>query len=92
MNRLAVGVTSVLLLVKLLFLVPSALAQDIETSRESITIMSDGTRLAGDLWIPSSVNEKSGNPAVLLVHGWGWLAPKTISTVPMLLVLPVKAT
>lgn len=40
---------------------------------EPITIWSDGTRLAGDLWKPEGLAAEEKRPAILLVHGWGGL-------------------
>ena len=42
-------------------------------SPESITIWSDGVRMAGDLWKPTDLSANEKRPAVLLVHGWGGL-------------------
>jgi dienelactone hydrolase len=39
--------------------------------RESITIWSDGVRLAGDLWKPGDLAVDEKRPALLMVHGWG---------------------
>jgi dienelactone hydrolase len=40
--------------------------------RKPVTIWSEGTRLAGDLWTPdAAASEKL--PAILLCHGWGGL-------------------
>ncbi len=41
--------------------------------RESITIWSEGTRLAGDLWLPEDLKPGERRAAVLLCHGWGGL-------------------
>lgn len=38
---------------------------------EPVTIWSDGTRLAGDLWKPAGLAADARVPAILLVHGWG---------------------
>jgi uncharacterized protein len=38
---------------------------------QRVTIWSDGTRLAGDLWWPCGAEAGADIPAVLLVHGWG---------------------
>lgn len=40
------------------------------TSRP-VTIWSDGTRLAGDLFYPKDVKEGDKLPAIVLCHGWG---------------------
>lgn len=61
----------VLLLVFAALLLQSAMAQSSEVENESVTIMSDGTRLAGNLWHPKSASNQDKLPAVLLVHGWG---------------------
>ena len=39
--------------------------------RRPIHIWSDGTRMAGDLWLPAGFGEDGVWPAVLLTHGWG---------------------
>lgn len=44
-----------------------------EPSRSSISIYSDGVRLAGDLWLPENIGPDERRPAVLMVHGWGGL-------------------
>ncbi|MDP6377596.1 MAG: alpha/beta fold hydrolase [Pseudomonadales bacterium] len=36
-----------------------------------ITIWSEGTRLAADLFIPDDLSEGERRPAILLCHGWG---------------------
>ena len=38
---------------------------------EDITIWSDGTRLAGNIWKPAGLEAREKRPAILLVHGWG---------------------
>lgn len=42
-----------------------------EPARTAVTIWSDGTRLAGDLWIPEGLDADQRVPGILLVHGWG---------------------
>ncbi len=42
-----------------------------EPVSESVTIWSDGVRLAGDLWKPAGLAPDERRPGVLLVHGWG---------------------
>lgn len=42
------------------------------TSRP-VTIWSEGTRLAGDLWLPEGAGNDGSLPAILLCHGWGGL-------------------
>ncbi|MCB1683820.1 MAG: alpha/beta fold hydrolase [Pseudomonadales bacterium] len=44
-----------------------------EPRNEPITIWSDGTRLAGNLWKPEGLAADEKRPAILLVHGWGGL-------------------
>ena len=39
--------------------------------RWPIHIWSDGTRMAGDLWLPAGFGDGSDKPAILLTHGWG---------------------
>ena len=39
--------------------------------RRAIHIWSDGTRMAGDLWLPAGFGEGHDKPAILLTHGWG---------------------
>ena len=40
-------------------------------SSTPITIVSDGVRLAGDLWKPDDLADGEKRPALLMVHGWG---------------------
>lgn len=47
----------------------SAAANDVE--RRPVHIWSDGTRMAGDLWLPAGFDAARGWPAILLTHGWG---------------------
>ncbi len=39
--------------------------------RQAVEIWSDGTRMAGDLWLPDGFGDGEPRPAVLLTHGWG---------------------
>ncbi len=39
--------------------------------REAVTLYSDGTRLAGDIWRPEGLAAGETRPGLLLVHGWG---------------------
>lgn len=39
--------------------------------KEEITIWSEGTRLAADLFLPDDLREGETRPAILLCHGWG---------------------
>jgi len=39
--------------------------------RRAITIWSDGTRMAGDLWLPEGFGDGTDRPAIVLTHGWG---------------------
>ena len=47
----------------------SASAAGVE--RRAITIWSDGTRMAGDLWLPDGFGDGTDRPAIVLTHGWG---------------------
>jgi dienelactone hydrolase len=40
------------------------------TARD-VVILSDGIRLAGNLWLPQGFDATTQRPGVLLVHGWG---------------------
>jgi uncharacterized protein len=57
----------------LLFVLGVSLFSDAEPINSSITIYSDGTRLAGNLWIPEDFKSGQRRPGILLVHGWGGL-------------------
>ncbi len=39
--------------------------------RRAVDIWSDGTRMAGDLWLPAGFGDGTKRPAILLTHGWG---------------------
>ncbi|MFV2090517.1 MAG: alpha/beta hydrolase [Pseudomonadales bacterium] len=39
--------------------------------KEQLTIWSEGTRLAADLFVPDDLTEAERRPAILLCHGWG---------------------
>lgn len=39
--------------------------------QRSVTLWSDGTRLAGDLFYPKGTEEGTKLPAIVLCHGWG---------------------
>jgi dienelactone hydrolase len=39
--------------------------------RKPVTIWSDGTRLAGDVFLPRAVKDGEKLPAIVLCHGWG---------------------
>jgi dipeptidyl aminopeptidase/acylaminoacyl peptidase len=39
--------------------------------KKEITIWSEGTRLAADLFVPDDLTEGQKRPAILLCHGWG---------------------
>lgn len=41
--------------------------------RSEVRIFSEGTRLAGDLWLPDELGPNERVPAILLCHGWGGL-------------------
>ena len=47
------------------------LADAAGVERRAIHIWSDGTRMAGDLWLPAGFGEGHDKPAILLTHGWG---------------------
>ncbi len=40
---------------------------------KQVTIWSEGTKLAGDLWLPEGAGAGDKLPAILLCHGWGGL-------------------
>ena len=42
-----------------------------EPTNTAITLYSDGTRLAGNLWSPEDLKPKERRPAILMIHGWG---------------------
>ena len=48
--------------------------------RKAVTIWSEGTKLAGDLFIPDDIKPGEKRPAVLLCHGWGGLKEHLSST------------
>ena len=50
-----------------------SLSAHAEPRSEAITIWSDGTRLAGNLWKPEGLAAQEKRAAILLVHGWGGL-------------------
>ena len=62
-------VAAFVLLVVVATLAGLAVADGIE--RRPVHIWSDGTRMAGDLWLPAGFGEGSDAPAILLTHGWG---------------------
>lgn len=39
--------------------------------KKEITIWSEGTRLAADLFVPDDISKGEKKPAILLCHGWG---------------------
>ncbi|MGH7864490.1 MAG: alpha/beta hydrolase, partial [Candidatus Binataceae bacterium] len=41
--------------------------------QKPVTIWSEGTKLAGNLWVTDGVAEAEKLPAILLCHGWGGL-------------------
>ena len=45
--------------------------QSTESDHESITIWSEGVRLAGDIYTPPGMTPGERLPGLLLVHGWG---------------------
>jgi len=47
----------------------NASAQD----RKPVEIWSDGTRMAGDLWLPAGIAADERRPAIVLAQGWGGL-------------------
>ena len=38
--------------------------------KKPVTIWSEGTRIAGDLFVPDDLKEGEKRPAILLCHGW----------------------
>ena len=44
-----------------------------EATRRAVTLFSEGTRLAAELFTPGSAKPEGGYPAILLCHGWGGL-------------------
>jgi dipeptidyl aminopeptidase/acylaminoacyl peptidase len=48
--------------------------------RNPVTIWSEGTRLAGDLWTPDDVAAGEKLPGILLCHGWGGLKQHLTAT------------
>ena len=48
-----------------------ATEQSTESDHESITIWSEGVRLAGDIYTPAGMTPGERLPGLLLVHGWG---------------------
>ncbi|MEQ8858783.1 MAG: hypothetical protein RIC56_09060 [Pseudomonadales bacterium] len=52
-------------------LLGSAAASAAEPQRRTITVWSQGTPLAGDLWLPAGLEPGQRVPGLLLVHGWG---------------------
>jgi len=48
-----------------------ATEQSTESDHESITIWSEGVRLAGDIYTPPGMTPGERLPGLLLVHGWG---------------------
>jgi hypothetical protein len=61
--------TSLLLVATIL--AGSTAAAEREISRQAVTIWSEGTPLAGDLWLPEGASAEQPQPGILLVHGWG---------------------
>ena len=54
----------------LLSVIALGLSTSAEVSNEKLEIWSEGSRLAGNLWLPdAATNEKI--PTILMVHGWG---------------------
>jgi dipeptidyl aminopeptidase/acylaminoacyl peptidase len=47
----------------------------------SVTFWSEGTRLAGDLYLPPGFTPEARHPAVVLCHGWGGTKEHLASTV-----------
>lgn len=50
---------------------PAAAQPNDQVDSRPVTIWSDGTRLAGNLFYPKSAKEGDKLPAILLCHGWG---------------------
>ena len=42
-----------------------------EPSRRSLTLCSEGTRIAADIFLPGGEEPAAGFPAILMCHGWG---------------------
>ncbi|MDP6516914.1 MAG: CocE/NonD family hydrolase [Alphaproteobacteria bacterium] len=70
MKRVSLGLLPGLWLAALL-MGYGAPALGASVERRPVDIWSDGTRLAGDLWLPEQVAEGERRPAVLMTHGWG---------------------
>jgi dienelactone hydrolase len=64
MKRCAATATACLVL---LCIGAAAAAQE----RRGVEIWSDGTRLAGDLWLPEGLAADAKRPAIVLAQGWG---------------------
>ncbi len=64
-RRVVVGSCAVLVAVSAFAQLPEGIAT------RSVEIWSDGTRLAGDLFWPTSWKEGEKLPAIVLCHGWG---------------------
>ena len=63
------GLLATLLLLFIFTAVAPAAADGVES--RPVHIWSDGTRMAGDLWLPAGFEPDGAWPAVLLTHGWG---------------------
>lgn len=46
---------------------------DLDVSSRALTLFSEGTRLAAEIYSPAAVAPEKGHPAILLCHGWGGL-------------------
>ncbi len=56
-----------------LVMVIGATADATAQERKSVDIWSDGTRMAGDLWLPADIAADERRPVIVLAQGWGGL-------------------
>lgn len=68
-NRGAAWFFVSIVLASFVVLVTDARAAGVE--KKPVSIWSDGTRMAGDLWLPAGLDDGVKRPAILLTHGWG---------------------
>ena len=66
------AVTRLFLLVSMFFM---SMGLQAATERESITLWSEGVRLAGDLVKPAGLASADKLPGILMVPGWGEVRP-----------------
>ncbi len=50
-----------------------------ELPKQPITFLSDGTDVAGDLWIPAGLGERERRPAIVVGHGFGILKDSLVA-------------